>query len=80
MSQSETPAKVPAPKRPFADRRVFPMNYALMRPLPGGAPPLRVGASRGERSAAIVCTGFWKPVSRCFLVQSPPAGGSGDGA
>ena len=56
------------------------MNYALMRPLPGGAGSVRFGASRRERSAMIACTGFWKPVSRCFLLHSPPAGGGDHGA
>ena len=80
MSETETPVSV-APGRPFADRRVFPMNYALMRPLPpAAAGPLRLGASRRERSAMIVCSGFWKPVSRCFLLHSPPAGGADHGS
>lgn len=74
MSESDAAVAEPL-ARPFADRRVFPINYALMQPLPGGGGgPLRVGASHGERAAMIVCTGFYKPVSRCFARQSPPAG------
>lgn len=71
VSETETPAP---PARPFADRRAFPMNYALMQPLPAPlSAALRVGASRRERAAMIVCSGFYKPVSRCFLLHSPPA-------
>lgn len=72
VKESETPP-AERPARPFADRRLFPINYALMQPLPSGGGPVRVGASRGERAAMIVCTSFYKPVSRCFLPHSPPA-------
>ena len=84
MSETETlvpETEAPAPARPFADRRVFPMNYALMQPLPiATGTPLRLGQSRRERAAMIVCNGFYKPVSRCFLLHSPLAGEVDHGA
>lgn len=76
MSETETP---PAPARPFADRRAFPINYGLMQPIPGGVPGMRLAETeRGGRAAVVVCTAFHKPVSRCFLPRSPePAKGEG---
>lgn len=73
MSATDSAAAPDTEAHPFGDRTRFPMNYALMQPMPGGVASMRVAQSAEGSTGTMLCSAFHKPVSKCFLFRSPAA-------
>lgn len=75
MKSADSPPAAPRRPADFAGDARVPVVYSRMEPMLIVSNSLRLGASRFHRSEGFLCTGFHKPISKCF----PPAAGAPGG-